>query len=247
MAKAKARLDQLLLEQGLVASRNVAQALIMRGKVLVDGVCADKPGEKFPLTATIEVKEDSSKYVSRGGYKLEGALQAFSLNVQSAIAIDVGSSTGGFTDCLLQHGAAKVYAVDVGTNQFNFRLKQDERVVLFEQTHVKEIVKTMFSPLPNFAVVDLSFISLRKVLQYIVWILEKPATLVCLVKPQFELEPELVEKGGVVRSKQSQDQAIELVKESGVNLGLRFMGVVPSDLVGAKKGNQEYFIHFVTE
>jgi len=227
-----------------VPSRQIAQSLILRGDVLVNDQPVTKAGQAVSLEAEIRIRAELPKYVSRGGDKLEGALKDFQVDVTGAVAIDLGSSTGGFTDCLLQHGAEKVYAVDVGTAQLAEKLRQDKRVIVMEQLHAKDLRRELFDPLPSFAVVDVSFIGLKKVIPFLISILNEPWQVLALVKPQFELEPSFISKGGVVENEADQllsvESVLELVKASGWNS----KGYSKSGLKGAKSGNQEYFICF---
>jgi len=243
----KERLDQLLVQRQLAPSRQKAQAYILTGNVLVDDEPVDKPGTRVAVDAAVRIRGAMSKYVGRGGDKIEGALTHFGVELDQLVALDVGASTGGFTDCLLQHGVSRVYAVDVGTNQLDHRLRIDSRVVVMEKTHAKELPSLLFEPAPTLAVIDVSFISLRKILESVIAALKKPFTVVALVKPQFELEPEFVSKGGVVREEAYQQRAVQLVKERGESLGLVYYGDIPSPLKGEKKGNQEYFVCFRNE
>jgi len=242
ISKSKLRLDQLLLEKGIADSRAKAQALILTGDVLIDEQPVTKAGQQFSIDSNIRLRNQGSKFVGRGGDKIEPALRHFQISVTNIVAIDVGASTGGFTDCLLHHGAQSVYAVDVGYNQLDLKLRKDSRVIVMEKTHAKDLVIEMFDPRPTLAVVDLSFISLRKVLDKIANVVSDSGSMLCLVKPQFELEPEAIEKGGVVRDIKEQHRAINLVKEKAEELGLNFLGAVPCELKGGKKGNQEYFV-----
>lgn len=236
----KQRLDKIILSRGMVPSREIAQSLILRGDVLVNDMPVTKAGAQVKEDAEIRIRGEIPKYVSRGGDKLEGALKDFSLDVTGVIALDLGASTGGFTDCLLQHGAAKVYAVDVGTAQLAEKLRQDSRVVPLEQTHAKDLPG--FDPRPTFAVVDVSFIGLRKVLPFIFQALSTPWQILALVKPQFELGPEFVEEGGVVSEEALQLRAVALVEEFIAASGYLSKGYSSSKLKGAKSGNQEYFL-----
>jgi 23S rRNA (cytidine1920-2'-O)/16S rRNA (cytidine1409-2'-O)-methyltransferase len=211
--------------------------------VLVDDTPVEKAGAQVSPESTIRLRTSGSSFVGRGGDKLDGALEHFDLCVQGAIALDVGASTGGFTDCLLRRGASRVYAVDVGYNQLDFRLRTDERVVVREKTNAKELFPEQFNPKPSLAVIDVSFIGLRKILPAVVSCLENPCRIVALVKPQFELGPEYVEKGGVVRDEEHQLYAVSLVRDAALGLGLNVFGTTPSRLKGEKKGNQEYFIY----
>jgi 23S rRNA (cytidine1920-2'-O)/16S rRNA (cytidine1409-2'-O)-methyltransferase len=240
----KERLDVLLLNRGLTSSREKAQALILAGQVLVNDSPAIKAGERVPVDADIRIRGEGSKYVGRGGDKLEGALRHFAVQVEGRVAIDVGASTGGFSDCLLQHGAQKIYAIDVGYNQLDHKLRSDARVVVWEKTHARDLPDKVFDPRPNLGVIDVSFISVRSVLDWVVPVFDTPFDLIVLVKPQFELGREHVGKGGVVREEAQQLEAVRLVREHGKQLGLRDLGAVPSVLKGGKKGNQEYFLCF---
>lgn len=244
MSKNKVRLDQLLLEKELVESRNIAQSLIIQGLVLVSDVPVTKPGTLVDPEADIRLKQSGLRFVSRAGDKLDYALEYFGISVLGCNCIDVGASTGGFTDCLLQRGANFVFAIDVGQNQFIYKLRVDDRVRVLEQTHAKDLNTEMFDKPINLAVVDVSFISIRKIFDKIASILTAPSQLVLLVKPQFELEKDYVSKGGVVKSEKHQLLAVELVRDYGVSLGLSFVGFVKSPVLGAKKGNQEYLAYF---
>ena len=239
----KHRLDQLLVARGLVESRTKAQALIMAGQVLVNDEPVEKAGTLLAPEVNIRIRGEAQKYVSRGGDKLAGALDQFAIDVQDVVAIDVGSSTGGFTDCLLQRGAKQVYAVDVGHNQLSAKLLSDPRVVVMEKTHVKDISADIFSPRPTLATIDVSFIGLRKILPFVFGVLPSSSTIVCLVKPQFELGPEYVEKGGVVPGEKEQLLAVKLVDDFLLEHGWSVLATCPSALRGEKSGNQEYFIH----
>jgi 23S rRNA (cytidine1920-2'-O)/16S rRNA (cytidine1409-2'-O)-methyltransferase len=240
MAK-RARLDLALVERGLFATRSKASAAVMAGLVLVDGRPALKAGEAVAEDATLSLKSDPCPFVSRGGLKLRAALEAYpSINVPGRICLDVGASTGGFTDCLLQAGAAKVYAIDVGTAQLDAKLKADPRVVSRENTHAKLIRPEWFSPRPTLAVVDVSFISLAQVLPFIVPCLAEPGELVVLVKPQFEVGPKLAPKG-VVRDPAVRLQAVDKIRAAAKALGLAERGLVESPAKGPK-GNVEFLL-----
>lgn len=240
----KTRLDVLLVELGLAQSRHRAQALILSGQVLVDNVPVDKAGTSVRQDSEIRVRGEGLRFVSRGGDKLEGALKSFEIDVEGRVCLDIGSSTGGFTDCLLQNGARLVYAVDVGTNQLAYKLRIDPRVRVHEGVHVNQLSAEMFDERPEIVTADLSFIGVRKVLPSVVKALANcEYKLVILVKPQFELEPSAIGKGGVVKSESEQLRAVELVKTEGERLGLKYVGQVASTVRGAKSGNQEYFIY----
>lgn len=240
------RLDQLLVSRGFVSSRELAQSLILRGDVLIADVPFDKPGTRVPPDADIRIRGELSRYVSRGGDKLEGALKAHGIDPQGKVALDIGSSTGGFTDCLLQCGARVVYAVDVGTNQLAEKLRHDPRVKLFEQFHVKDLTREMFEEPPVLATVDVSFIGLRKIIPFIADVMGASWEMLLLVKPQFELEREQIGKGGVVRSSELQLEAVTLVADYVRHLGFHVNGHSASVLKGGKKGNQEYFLYVST-
>lgn len=240
MAKKKARLDVVLLERGLFPTRAKAQAAVMAGQVLVDGKPSTKAGEPTAEDAEIELIAPCP-YVSRGGLKLEGALAAFSLDPKGRVCLDLGASTGGFTDCLLQRGAAKVYAIDVGTAQLDLKLKNDPRVVSREQTHARDLSPAWFEPKPDFLVVDVSFISLTQVLAPAVACLARPWEAAVLVKPQFEVGPKLAPKG-VVREQAAREQAVDKVRAFLPEVGAVEAGFSESPVKGPK-GNIEYFLH----
>ncbi|MGG6293287.1 TlyA family RNA methyltransferase [Leptolyngbya sp. AN02str] len=240
---AKQRLDTLLLERSLCDSRQQAQRLIRAGEVLVNQQVVDKPGTEIDLAATIEVKQ-RSPYVSRGGEKLAKALDTFPITVAERICLDGGISTGGFTDCLLQAGAKQVYGVDVGYGQVAWSLRQDPRVVLKERTNLRHLTPTELygdAPLPDLGVVDVSFISLAKVLPALWALLQPPRELVLLVKPQFEVGRDKIGKKGVVREPNDQAGAIAQVLHAAQELGWSYCGVTWSPLVGPA-GNIEYLL-----
>lgn len=228
----------------MVSSREIAQSLIIRGDILVNDSPVTKPGQSVSDDAEIRLRGELPKFVSRGGNKLEGALEFFRPNLRGLVAIDLGASTGGFTDCLLQHGVSKVFAVDVGTAQLAEKLRQDSRVVVMEQFHAKDLQPELFNPRPQLAVIDVSFIGLKKVLPFVANVLEEPWSILALVKPQFELEPEAVLKGGVVQDEAEQIRAVDSVLEFGKWQNWRSKGYSKSLLKGAKSGNQEYFVFF---
>ena len=244
VAPKKVRLDLLLLERGLAQTRQKAQALILSGNVKIDGTVCDKSGSLFAPTCAVEVIGPSSKYVGRGGDKIEPMFDYFQIEVSGRIAVDVGASTGGFTDCLLQLGAARVYAVDVGHHQLDFSLRTDPRVIVMEDVNARFLSSADFNPKPSLAVVDVSFISLRLILEPILNIMERDSILLMLVKPQFELEPRSLSKGGVVKDEADQLRAVDSVANAGKALGLNYLGFAKSPLKGLKKGNQEYFVCF---
>lgn len=239
MAK-RERLDLLLVQRGLFESRTKAQAAVMAGLVLVDGKNAGKAGEMIGPDAVLSLKADPCPYVSRGGLKLKAALDEFSLAAAGRVAIDVGASTGGFTDCLLQAGATRVYSIDVGTAQLDSRLKKDPRVVSREQTHAKLLRPEWFDPKPDLAVMDVSFISSAQVLPFVVPCLAVPFELVVLVKPQFEVGPKLAPQG-VVRDPAVRLQAVDKIRAAARELGLVEGGLLESPVVGPK-GNHEFLL-----
>lgn len=238
---AKGRLDELLVERGLFPTRAKAQAAVMAGLVAVDGKPALKAGQAVSGDARLELIAPACPYVSRGGLKLEAALKGFGISPAGRTCLDVGASTGGFTDCLLQAGARKVYAVDVGTAQLDAKLRGDPRVVSWEQTHARALRAERFDPAPDLAVVDVSFISLTQVLAPIVACLKAPFEIAALIKPQFEVGPKLAPKG-VVRSPEARAAAVEKIRAALPGLGLRELGLIESPLKGPK-GNVELLIH----
>jgi 23S rRNA (cytidine1920-2'-O)/16S rRNA (cytidine1409-2'-O)-methyltransferase len=246
MNSKKQRLDILLVERGLAHSREKAQALILAGNVLVNNEPAEKVGMRYSVEEEIRIRGEISKFVGRGGDKIEPAFEFFGIDLNHVVALDVGSSTGGFTDCMLQRGAKMVYAIDVGYNQLAHKLRTDERVVVYEKTHAKDLATLNFNPQPEFATVDVSFIGVRKVLGYVVELFKSFQKnnfgILALVKPQFELGPEFVSKGGVVKEEQAQLVAVKLVKEYAESLGLVVAGPFTCPLRGEKSGNQEYFL-----
>lgn len=237
----KTRLDVLIVERGLAPSRERAQALLLAGQVRVNGERMEKPGSRVAADARVELVGDGMRYSSRGGLKLEGALEDFGVAPRAKVCLDVGSSTGGFTDCLLQNGAARVYAVDVTVNQLDWKLQKDSRVVTIE--HNARYLKPGDVGEPvEFVTMDLSFISVTKVLPAIVPLAKPGADFLVLIKPQFELEKSAVGKGGIVRDSALQEKAVEHVKTAAAALGLEIAGVRPSRITGTE-GNQEFFLH----
>ncbi len=234
------RLDRLLVDRGLVASRQQAQRAIRAGQVRVAGRIVDKPGHPVPVDADIQLQE-LPRYVSRGGLKLEAALDSFGLDVRGRVAVDVGASTGGFTDCLLQRGVARVYAVDVGYGQLAWKLRQDPRVVVLERTNIRHLEELPEGSLADLAVVDTSFIGLERVLPATVRLLQPQADLIVLVKPQFEAGPDKVGKGGVVRDPRIHREVLERVIAHAQELGLEVAGLRASPLLGPA-GNVEFLL-----
>ncbi len=235
------RLDVLLVERSLAESRQKAQAMILAGEVQVDGQKAGKAGENVAESARIEVHSRLQKYVSRGGFKLEGALEDFHVSPRGQICLDIGSSTGGFADCLLQHGAERVFAVDVNTDQLAWKLHEDGRVVRIKKNARELVPDDVGSPV-DLVVLDVSFISVRKVLPAALACAKAGADLLILIKPQFELEREDVGKGGIVRDPKLHEKAITSVRGAAESLGMTVVGIAPSHLPGAE-GNLEYFLH----
>jgi 23S rRNA (cytidine1920-2'-O)/16S rRNA (cytidine1409-2'-O)-methyltransferase len=237
------RLDQLLVERGCAASREQARRLVMGGAVRVADRVIDKPGTRVGTDADLTV-QGGLRYVSRGGVKLEGALAAFGLSINGRVAMDVGASTGGFTDCLLQHGAGRVYAVDVGYGQLAWSLRQDPRVVVIERTNIRTLATGAPGAVPErvgLVTADVSFISLRLVLPALRTWLAEPADLLVLVKPQFEVGRGQVGRGGVVRDPALREAALRGVAAAAEEAGYRVAATAPSVLPGPK-GNQEYFL-----
>ncbi len=236
------RIDKLLVEKGLAESRTKAQALVMAGVVLVDEQRVEKPSEQFAIDAPIRVKhadDPASQYVGRGGLKLEAALREFQLNVEGAVCLDVGASTGGFTDCLLQNGALQVFAIDVGHNQIDWRLRNDPRVMVQEGVNARYLQPEDFPVRFHLAVIDVSFISATKVLPAIVPLMRKGGSIVTLIKPQFEVGRGEVGGGGIVRDAAKREQAVETVNRAATELGLDVAGVIESPIQGAE-GNVEF-------
>ncbi|MBR1866497.1 MAG: TlyA family RNA methyltransferase [Lachnospiraceae bacterium] len=238
----KERLDVMLISRGLAASREKAKAIIMSGIVFVDGQREDKAGSMFDDKAGIEIKGSTLKYVSRGGLKLEKAMQQFDVTLQGKVCMDIGSSTGGFTDCMLQNGAVRVYAVDVGHGQLDWRLRQDERVVCMEKTNIRYLTPEQIDEPPSFASIDVSFISLTKVLQPAKQLLTEQGEIVCLIKPQFEAGRDKVGKKGVVRDPGVHREVIHMVMEYAVSIGFVLCNLEYSPIKGPE-GNIEYLLH----
>jgi 23S rRNA (cytidine1920-2'-O)/16S rRNA (cytidine1409-2'-O)-methyltransferase len=238
---AKERLDKLLVSRGLVRSRAKAQALIMADRVKVKGLDRPKAGSLVPAEADIQLQQPEHPYVSRGGVKLAGALDHFRLQVAGLVCLDVGASTGGFTDCLLQRGAAKVWAVDVGRGQLDWKLRNDDRVVALEQYNFRHAAPGDFSEKFDLATVDVSFISLRKIMPPLLNLIKPGARILALVKPQFEAGPDKVGKGGVVRDEAVRTDAVDRVSSFARSIGLIEQGRADSTIKGPK-GNQETFV-----
>ena len=237
----KQRLDVLLVEKGLAPSREKAKAIIMAGIVYVDGNKEDKAGTTFPENAVIEVKGKTLPYVSRGGLKLEKAMQKFPITLSGKVCMDVGSSTGGFTDCMLQNGATKVYAIDVGYGQFAWKLRQDPRVVCMEKTNIRYVVPEDIDELAAFSSIDVSFISLTKVLLPVKNLLTEDGQVVCLIKPQFEAGREKVGKKGVVRDRAVHEEVIRMVMDYASSIDFYPLALDFSPVKGPE-GNIEYLL-----
>ena len=241
----RVRLDKLLVDRGLAESRQRASALIRAGVVLVDEVPRDKPGTQINPEATVRLKENPLPYVSRGGLKLEAALDTFGVDPSGRTCADLGASTGGFTDCLLQRGASKVFAVDVGYGQLAWSLRTDDRVVVMERTNARHL-ESLPDPV-SLIVGDLSFISLSKILPAVQRLATAGTEAVLLIKPQFEVGKAFIAKGGVVKDDAARADAIARVQQDAEALGARVEGVMDSPVPGAKKGNIEALIHLVLQ
>lgn len=237
----KQRLDKLMVERGLTPSREKAQALIMAGQVVVGDHTIDKSGQQVAVDAEIRIKGAVMPYVSRGGLKLRKALDEFRIDVTGLVAIDVGASTGGFSDCLLQAGAQKIFAVDVGYGQLAWKLQQDPRVVSMEKTNIRNLLPEQLDAVPDLAVIDASFISLAKVLPATVAIVKPGGCVIALIKPQFEVGKGEVGKGGIVRDPAAHEKVIEAVRQTAQEMGLAVGGLCESPITGAD-GNREFLI-----
>lgn len=237
----KVRIDKLLLDKNLAPSRAKAQAMIMAGIVLVNDKRVEKPSETFNSDEEIRIKGAANeiKFVGRGGLKLEKALNEFHINVNECVCMDVGSSTGGFTDCLLKNGASRVYAIDVGTNQLVWKLRTDPRVVVFENTNARNLSSESFPEKFYLIVIDVSFISLTKILSGLLPLLHRNGKIIALIKPQFEVGKGEVGKGGVVKDKEKQAQVVNEINKFAKGLGLFHQGTIESPITGAA-GNKEF-------
>ena len=238
----KERLDVLLVKKNLAESREKAKAIIMSGIVYVDGQKEDKAGSTFEETAQVEVRGSTLKYVSRGGLKLEKAMTHFGATLDGKVCMDVGASTGGFTDCMLQNGAVKVYSVDVGHGQLAWKLRNDERVVCMEKTNIRYVTPEDIADQIQFVSIDVSFISLTKVLGPVKTLMEPDGEVVCLIKPQFEAGREKVGKKGVVREKSVHLEVIEMVASFAGSIGFEALHLEFSPIKGPE-GNIEYLLH----
>lgn len=243
----KQRLDVMLVEQGYASSREKAKAVIMSGVVFVDGQREDKAGTTFDSEKVkLEVKGHTLKYVSRGGLKLEKAMEHFDVSLQDKVCMDVGASTGGFTDCMLQNGAVKVYSVDVGHGQLDWKLRNDSRVICMEKTNIRYVTPENIAEAPDFVSIDVSFISLTKVLSPVKELMTEKGQLVCLIKPQFEAGREKVGKKGVVRDKKVHQEVIEMVMEYARSIGFVLLHLDYSPIKGPE-GNIEYLLHMTKD
>lgn len=238
----KERLDVLLVKRGLAVSREKAKAVIMAGIVYVENQKEDKAGSMFPDTVKIEVRGNTLKYVSRGGLKLEKAMTHFGVTLDKKVCMDVGASTGGFTDCMLQNGAVKVYAIDVGHGQLDWKLRNDERVVCMEKTNIRYVVPEDLQEPADFSSIDVSFISLTKVLLPVYHLLKDNGEVVCLIKPQFEAGREKVGKKGVVRDPAVHEEVIDKVIAYAKSIGYAVRHLEFSPIKGPE-GNIEYLLH----
>lgn len=238
----KERLDVLLVKRGLAVSREKAKAVIMAGNVYVDNQKEDKAGTMFQDTVNIEVRGAALKYVSRGGLKLEKAMTHFGISLENKTCMDVGASTGGFTDCMLQNGAVKVYAIDVGHGQLDWKLRNDPRVACMEKTNIRYVTPEDIQEKADFSSIDVSFISLTKVLLPVYRLLKEEGEVVCLIKPQFEAGREKVGKKGVVRDPQVHKEVIEKVAAYASSIGYEILHLEYSPIKGPE-GNIEYLLH----
>jgi len=246
MSELKERLDIVLVSKGFLPSREQARAAIMAGKVYVDGKKTDKAGEKIKVTASIEYKGDLMPYVSRGGLKLEKAIKKFNIDLNNKVCLDIGASTGGFTDCMLQNGAKKVFSVDVGYGQFAWKLRVDPRVVCMERTNVRYVTKEHIADTADFASIDVSFISLTKVILPVVNLLSDQGNVVALIKPQFEAGKDKVGKKGVVREASTHMEVINKIIDFLKTNSLKVIGVDFSPITGPE-GNIEYLVYFTKD
>ena len=239
----KERLDVLLVNRGLFESREKAKTAIMAGQIFMGTVCVDKAGTKVPIDADLSVKGNTLPYVSRGGLKLEKALQLYPIDLTDAVMVDIGASTGGFTDCALQNGAAKVFAIDVGYNQLAWSLRQDKRVINMEKQNIRTVTAEQLGELVDFISIDVAFISLDKVLPVAVTLLKDTGSLVALIKPQFEAGREKVGKGGIVRDPATHAEVLTRILNVAEEVGLHLHGVTYSPIKGTE-GNIEFLGYF---
>ena len=246
MADKKERLDILLVDRGIITSRERAKTSIMAGKVFVDGRRVDKAGEKVPVTANIEYKGEKLPYVSRGGLKLEKAMKNFPITLEGKVCMDIGASTGGFTDCMLQNGASKVFSIDVGYGQFAWKLRTDERVVCMERTNIRYVKPEDLGELVDFTSIDVSFISLKKIMPATIELLKDKGEVVALIKPQFEAGKEKVGKKGVVRDIEVHKEVVFGIIDYLIEHNINVLGVSYSPIKGPE-GNIEYLVYFTKD
>jgi 23S rRNA (cytidine1920-2'-O)/16S rRNA (cytidine1409-2'-O)-methyltransferase len=239
--KNKERIDLLLVKKGLAPTRARARSLIMAGAVFINGTRVDKAGTNVEVGAEILVKDSTLEYVGRGGIKLEAALDEFKIDVRDKVALDIGASTGGFTDCLLKRGAKKVYAVDVGYGQLDFKLRQDPRVVVMERVNARYLKPEDIGELVNISTIDVSFISLTKVIPPVSKILKPAGILIALIKPQFEVGKGEVGRGGIVKEEGKHKEVINKITLFLEGLNFKILGVIPSPILGAD-GNKEFLV-----
>jgi len=230
------------VQKGYAPDVTVARAFIMAGDVVVNDHLVDKPGTPVSSEAHIRLKKTPGRYVSRGGDKLVRPLEVFQILVQDKVVIDVGASTGGFTDCLLQHGAARVFSVDVGYGQLAWKLRQDKRVVVLERTNIRAVTDDMLQPSPDFAVIDASFVSLKGILPSVMGLLPAQGSILALVKPQFEVNSQGLENGGIVRDEKQYQNVFKALIGNVHSLGMHVAGILESPITG-QKGNREFFIY----
>jgi 23S rRNA (cytidine1920-2'-O)/16S rRNA (cytidine1409-2'-O)-methyltransferase len=242
----KERIDKLLVEKGIVQSREKARALIIAGKVIAEGRVIDKPGTQVNMEAQLQLQGRESPYVSRGGDKLEGTLRAFEIDPKGMVVMDVGASTGGFTDCVLQKGAKRVYAVDVGYGLLAWKLQKDPRVVNLERRNIRYLQREEVQEEMDLILIDTSFISIEKFISHLLGFLKKGGFILSLIKPQFEVGRGEVGKGGVVRDGALHQKVVDRIANFSRGIGLKVLGVTESPLRGPK-GNKEFFIYLTTE
>lgn len=251
----KSRLDTYLVENGWFETKNKAQAMILAGEVKVNGETIRKSGTMIDFTPQTKIEIKTMPFVSRGGFKLEKAINTFEINLKERICIDCGASTGGFTDCMLQNGAKKVYAVDVGYGQLDWKIRNDNRVKVVERTNIKNCTpEAIYSPenelpdfeLPDFCAMDLSFISIKKVLNNVKRLVKPNCEFVILIKPQFEAEKNKIEKGGVVKSKEVHEQIKEDIENFCASCRIDVSAIIDSPIKGAKEGNKEFLLYGVS-
>jgi 23S rRNA (cytidine1920-2'-O)/16S rRNA (cytidine1409-2'-O)-methyltransferase len=243
MSVTKERLDLLLVKKGIFNSREKARASIMAGQIFVDGLRVDKCGENVKESSNIEFKGETLPFVSRGGLKLDKAVKNFNIDLFEKVCLDVGASTGGFTDCMLQNGAKKVYAIDVGYGQFAWKLRVDPRVVCMERTNIRYVTPENIGEIADFASIDVSFISLKKVIPAVVNLLSEDGHIMALIKPQFEAGREKVGKKGVVKEKGTHEEVIFSIYDFIKNIGMNILNIEYSPIKGPE-GNIEYLIYF---